>query len=292
MGEGAAGDAELIEDAEGAQGFDGGFFAGEKAGVAIHDARRFGTVFAEEFDAEIAYAEFEHFGQVFGPGLGDGVVDGIATADIGDEGMGFADAVAEIDLVVFAGASAVTESCASAEGVGKDAVLHVEHGYVLMKDAFEESGIDAGEHGGELGPVEIVAGDHADEALPGEDGGGEFVGDVEGIVANLRDVGADFVVEADGGEATDEKGVGIAVADLLEETFFARFDDAEGDEGDGHVGGATTGDGLWVTADVFEVDVDHGGASGAGMGKYGVELIEGAKEDVQMTASCRGWIGR
>jgi hypothetical protein len=66
-----------------------------------------GAVFAEEFEAEVFQAEVAHLGEVGGGGLGLGVEDGVAAADIGDEGVGLADAVAEIDLVAVAGAAAV-----------------------------------------------------------------------------------------------------------------------------------------------------------------------------------------
>jgi hypothetical protein len=45
--------------------------------------------------------------------------------------------------------------------VGEDAVLHVEHGHVLVDDDFKVRGVDALEEGAELLPVEVVGGDQA-----------------------------------------------------------------------------------------------------------------------------------
>ena len=82
--------------------------------------------------------------------------------------------------------------------MGEDAVLHVEHGHVLMDDALEAGGIEAGEEGGKLRPVEIVAGDHAEEAGVGEKIGGEFVGDVQGVIADERNFRGGFVIKCRG----------------------------------------------------------------------------------------------
>ena len=204
MGEGSAGDAELVEDAEGAEGFGRFFFSGEEVGVAVEKARGFGGVFAEEFDAEMADAELLQVGEILGGGLGFGVEEGVAAADVGDKRVRFpvasvccAAGVDEVDFVFFAGAAAVVEIFSVGEGVGEDAVLHVEHGHVLMEDGFEFGGIEAAEQGRKLRPVEIVAGDDADEAAPpgvSEDSGGEFVGDVEGVVADEGEVRGVVVV--------------------------------------------------------------------------------------------------
>jgi len=43
-----------------------------------------------------------------GGALGLGVEDGVAAADVGDQGVHLADAIAEVELVVVAGAAAVS----------------------------------------------------------------------------------------------------------------------------------------------------------------------------------------
>ena len=85
--------------------------------------------------------------------MGLGVEDGVAAADVGDERVRLADAVAEVELMVVAGAAARAVIFSVREGVGEDAVLHVEHGHVLVNDHFEKIGVDAGEEGAKLVPV-------------------------------------------------------------------------------------------------------------------------------------------
>ena len=93
-----------------------------------------------------------------------GIEDSVAAADIGDERMRLADAVAQVELVVVAGAAAGAVVFSVGQRVGEDAVLHVEHGHVLVDDHFEKCGIDAGEQGAELIPIQIVRRDEALEA--------------------------------------------------------------------------------------------------------------------------------
>ena len=286
--EGAAGDAELVKDAKGAEGFEGLFLAGEEAGVAVEQQGGLGGVFPKKFDAKMADAEPLQVGKIFGGGLGFGVEKRVAATDVGDEGMRFAFAptggaagIEEIDLVLFAGAAAVVEVFAVGEGVGEDAVLHVKHGHVLVEDGFEFRGIEAAEEGGELGPVEVVAGDDAREAGVGENFRGEFVGDVEGVVADEGKVRGVVLVVVDGAEAADEEGVGIAVGDLFEEAFFAGLDDAQGGEGDFYIGRAAACDGFGIAADVFEIGVDRAGFEGRVVCEDGVELVESSDEDVE-----------
>ncbi len=278
MDEGAGGDADVVDDAEGAEDFGGGFCAGEQAGIMGEEFLGLTWGFAEELDAEIADAGGEHVGDELGGGLGLGVEEGVAAADVGEEGVAFAGAVEEIHGMFFTGAAAGAEIGAVRESVGEDAVFHMEHWHVLMDDAFKAGGIEAGEEGGKLGPIQVVAGNHAEEAMVGEEMGGEFVGDVEGVVADEGISGAASWKKRERGVGADQDRVGAAVGDLLEEAVLAGLDDAEGGEGDWNVGGAALCDGVGVAADVFVFDINGGGAGIGGEG--GGELIGGADEDV------------
>lgn len=283
--EGAAGDAELVEDAEFAPDGFSGLFSGDGAGVAIEESFDFARVFAEEFDAEVAEAEFQHAGDVFGGGLSHRVVEGIAAADVGEEGVKFATTVAEFDLMMFAGAAAIAVVLAVREGGGEDAVFHVEHGHVLVDDLLEPCGGEPLEQGLELFPVEVVAGDLTGEALSVEEGGGEFVGDVEGIVADELDFGVVLFEVGEAGEVADEDDVGGVTGDLAHPTFFEGFGDADGGEADADGGFAGQLHGGFVAADVFEIAIDGGGAGEVVRGgpvEEALKLFEAADEDIEL----------
>ncbi len=202
--------------------------------------------------------------------------------------MFLAHTVAEAELVGLAGAAAVVEVFALGERGGEDAMLRMEHGHVLVNDSFVNTGIGAIDHGGELAEIQVVAGDHAEDAHGAEYAGGELVGDVEGVISDEGEDGGLFLKEADGGEVAREDHVGLAIFDLLEEAFFVRLDDADGGEGEGDTGFAGFLDGGFVLADVFKVGVEGGGAfqmSGdvcAAPSEGGVELVEVADHDVHV----------
>lgn len=141
----------------------------------------------------------------------------------------------------------------------EDAVIHVEHRHILVNDNFEAGGIEAVEHGGELRPVEVVGGGQACQAGAGEEVSGEFVGDVEGVIADQGEVRGFFLIEAEGGEVADQQGVGVGVEELGEAPplFFAGLEDSERGEGDGEAGVAAALDSGGVVLGGFEVEVDH-----------------------------------
>ena len=118
--------------------------AGDEARILGEKGVGFFFRFPEEFEAEGLKAEFLHAREILGGALGLGVEDGVAAADVGDEGVRLADAVAEVELMAIAGAAAGAVVFSVRERVGEDAVLHVEHGHVLVDDGFEEARIDAG----------------------------------------------------------------------------------------------------------------------------------------------------
>ena len=129
--------------------------------------------------------------------------------------MRLADAVAEIDLMRIARPSAIPKILAVAQRVREHAMLHVKHRHVLMDDGFKTGRREALQHRGELLPVEIVAGDHAGDAVLFKNGGGYFIGDVQGVIrdeGNLRRV---LLEEREAGKVADEDRIGLAIGDLL-----------------------------------------------------------------------------
>ncbi len=73
--------------------------------VGAQKAERLLGGFIQQFDPEFSQPGFEKTRQVGNPGLGAGIEDGIAATDIGPDGVGFADAVADGDAVAVAGAA-------------------------------------------------------------------------------------------------------------------------------------------------------------------------------------------
>ena len=80
-------------------------------------------VFVEQLDAEMAQAGAEELGEEARAGLGAAVEKGVAAADIGLEAVELADAVAEVDGVLFAGTAAVLVGRAGAQEDAEHAVL-------------------------------------------------------------------------------------------------------------------------------------------------------------------------
>ena len=78
-------------------------------GVGVEDVEGFVGGFVEEIDAEVGEACGAEVGEVACTGLGDGVEERVAAAGVGFERVFHADAVAEGDLMVIAGAAAVEE---------------------------------------------------------------------------------------------------------------------------------------------------------------------------------------
>ena len=62
--------------------------------------------FIQQLQTEVAQACGKKLGKVRGAGLGAGVEHGVAAADIGSNGVRFADAIADSDSVMVAGAAA------------------------------------------------------------------------------------------------------------------------------------------------------------------------------------------
>jgi len=67
-----------------------------------------------------------------------------------------ADAVAQIELMMIARPAAGAIVFSIRKRVGKDAMLHVEHGHVLVDHDLEKCWIDSIEQRPQLIPVEII----------------------------------------------------------------------------------------------------------------------------------------
>ena len=93
--------------------------------------------FIQQLQTEVAQACGKKLGKVRGAGLGAGVKDGVATTDIGPNGMRFADAIADGDSVMVAGTATGEMVFALGQKSGEDAVFHMKHGDVLMEGEFE-----------------------------------------------------------------------------------------------------------------------------------------------------------
>ena len=74
-----------------------------------------------------------------GAGLGAGVEHGVAAADIGSNGMRFADAIADGDSVMVAWTATGEMVFAFGQKSGEDAVFHMKHGDVLVEGELKPS---------------------------------------------------------------------------------------------------------------------------------------------------------
>lgn len=81
---------------------------------------------AQELDAIVADADLFHPRDVLGGGLGDAVVNHFAAADVGDQRVGGAGAVAQVDPVAVARPAAVAVVLAAAQRVAEDAVFQLK----------------------------------------------------------------------------------------------------------------------------------------------------------------------
>jgi hypothetical protein len=114
------------------------------------------------------------------PSLGSGVVEGIAATGIGLEHMLGADAVAEVDAMLVARPSAIAVILTLREESAEDAVLHMEHGHVLVESDLEPLRGGAAHERRQLVGVEVIGGSDAlKSVLAHEPLRGEGVGNIE-----------------------------------------------------------------------------------------------------------------
>jgi len=118
----------------------GGKFPGEKILVCEYGGQGGDAVFVQEFNAIISQSSGEETLEKTGTGLGATVEERVAAADIGLEAVELADAIAEVDDVLFARSATVLVGGAAAEEGAEDAVLHMKHGHVLVEGELQPLG--------------------------------------------------------------------------------------------------------------------------------------------------------
>ncbi len=114
------------EELGGGEGSGEQFLIGADGGVGF--CRRF----VEKLDPIVFEAGVEEVLEKAGTCLGPAIEKGVAATDICLETVKLADAIAEVDGMLFTGAAAVSVICAGGEEGANDAMLHVKHGHVLM----------------------------------------------------------------------------------------------------------------------------------------------------------------
>ena len=118
----------------------GGDFFGEEVMVGVDGGDGSVVGFIEELDAVVAQAGGEELLEEAGTGLGATVEEGVAAANIGLEAVKLADAVFQMNDVLFARATAVFVGGAGAEEGAEHAMLHMKHWHVLMEGEFQPVG--------------------------------------------------------------------------------------------------------------------------------------------------------
>ena len=189
--------------------------------------------FIQQFKAEVAQACGKELGQVSGAGLGAGVEHGVAAADIGSNGMRFADAVTYGNSVMVAGTATGEMVFALGEKSGEDAVFHMKHRDVLVKGQFEPSGWSRVEKFKELGDIEIVARGETFQPFGDEKIGGEGIRHVEGEVADHGKFGGSEVIES--AKVADENSIGSGVLDQAKKSRLSSFLNSRRGEVDGNL---------------------------------------------------------
>ena len=194
-------------------------------------------------------------------GLGAGVKDGVAATDIGPDGMGLANAVADGDPVAVTWAAAGEVVFTLGEKSGEDTVLHVKHRDVLMESELEPSRRGGAKELMNLGDIEVVAWGEGAESFGNKKVGGERVRHVEGEVAHHRELEGSKMIKAT--KVSDEDSIRLGVFDEAEEARFSCFLDPGCGEKDGNLGFLADGlDGGGEAAEILEVEVKEVGGFG------------------------------
>jgi hypothetical protein len=219
-------------------------------------------------------------------GLRAGVEDGVAATNIGPDGMGLANAVADGDPVAVTGAATGEVVFALGEKGGEDTVLHVKHGNVLVEGQlkpFRRGGVKELE---DLADVQVVAGSDGAKALGNKEVRGERVGHIEGEVAHHRELEGAEMIKAT--KVADEDSIRLGVFDEAEEAGFSCFLDPGCGEKDGNLGFLADGlDAGREAAEILEVEVKEVG----GFGEESFGLGGVTAKDGKFDHSCRGPFG-
>jgi len=166
----------------------------------------------------VAQAQIPHGADKFGGGLGRAVVDGVAAADIGNQGMDDAGSITQVQAMSLAGAAAGAVIGATSQRMRKYAVLGMEHGHVLVDHRLEGGGAETPHHRTKLIPIEIIAGNETLQAVGGDDLGGDFVGDVQGVIANKLEVRSIAAEIGDRAQVANQNRVRLADGKLAQQT--------------------------------------------------------------------------
>ncbi len=96
--------------------------------------------------------------------------------------------------------------------MGEHAMLHVEHGDVLMHDGLPQAGVEPFDEIGELLPIQIITRRQSQQALGSHQIGGQFIRHVEREVAHELRVRRMLAEKLDRGQVATQHDVRIAVA--------------------------------------------------------------------------------
>ncbi len=162
--------------------------------------------------------------EVTSTGLRATIKEGVAAADVSLQAVELANAVLQVDDMLFAGTPAVFVGGAFTEEDTEHAMLHVKHGHVLVESKFQPVAWRAVGKLKHLANVEVIGdGDLVELGLIFQELGGDGVGDVEGEIANLDQVAAILVV-LERSEVTQQEPVGLGTFDEFQVAEFARFE--------------------------------------------------------------------
>ena len=177
----------------------------------------------KQLDAIVAQAGGTELRKIPGTRLGDRIEEGIAASDIGSEGVLHSDTIPEMDTVAVAGSTAVGVILALGEEGGKDAVLHVKHGHVLVDRQLKPLGWCRLEEIKYLGDIQVVADGHPVKSpihrfvLRHEEPRRQRIGHVEGEVTHHSERGAREV--SDGTQVPNQDTIWRSIRDQLEESL-------------------------------------------------------------------------
>ena len=113
-----------------------GCVTAQKSLVGFDRVLRGGRVFVEQFDAEIAQPCGSERFEIAGASLRTAIEERVPAANICFEGVELADAISQLNFVLFAGPAAVFVTRPVTQERAEGAVLHVKHRHVLMNRHF------------------------------------------------------------------------------------------------------------------------------------------------------------
>ena len=143
-----------------------------------------GGCFLHEFEADVLDAGIQPTRQMFARFLGFAAKDGIATADIGDDGVLATVAVTQRHLVGFTWAATVFVTRPIGQKATKDTVLGMKDGQMMIGDDFDALIAELTNHFVDLHRVTVVGRCNAYQASVAQQLCREYVGGVEAEIAD------------------------------------------------------------------------------------------------------------